>query len=579
MPRFGIVSPLLGLKLDCPTVLIESAFTPDNNAVRVVDSKVVRARGRLAELLDADGNPIAAPESVYEITAIAAHVITVDGDHADEFAEGDEIRINGSTDNDALWTAVSAAFDTDHTDVTVEEELDTDTADGNVFVGRERVLRYHLLRHSAGFDYLFVFTAAHVFLWAYTTKSLSLLWTVDGGCQAWDAATFNDRLYAVNGADKPLEWGVGDDALAEMEYAGCPTAARFVTAYENRLILGGTTETVGGLCARRIRWCDLGDASKWDSGDAGAADVGGEDGISGGFGRSGDTLIVLKERSVERVWAVTTEEVFNAATLPGSVGCAAPGSVVNDAEGRLYYFGTDSKIREISAGEISGRVDAVVRDVSPDALGEISAAFIPEYNEVWFALPVGSTQNTRTLRYRGGMWQVTEGAHARFGAYRRQESWTIDTLPYATIDEWDWPSINSPEGLAGSPVDLVADYNGYTYAAHNCGTDAGSEMEPRFTLANDLAGGAAMRTYKRLHRIETYWRPTRTSYEVVVEARLDGEVNWRSVATLSVGGEGRWAAISTPVSLRAKFFEVRFRPNGAFEFLGAFFDFEYWGER
>lgn len=586
MQRFGIISPRLGVKTDIPAIMLADAFTPENSNVQMVDQEIRRAKMRGKEVYDADFNQVQTPEVIYAITALAADTFTIAGDHAADFTADDIIRINASTDNDGLYTVVSATFDTDHTDIVVSEAVTTGNVDGNVFGGSTPVLRYHQhVEHSEGLEYLFLLTRYHIWRWIPSTCVLDLLHTVSAGagCDYWDVISFNEAVIATNDSDAPLRWlssAAGTDFATLPNTAGVVDKAKFVASFENFVMFGNVT--VGATRhPQRINWSNLGDETVWASGDAGSAEVEGSDHISGGFGFSRDFLVIFKEASIHRLWLVTGSDVFNRAPVASVVGCRAPGSVINDADGHLFYYGTDGNLREIERGEMSQAIDSVLRLIPPDYEGEIRSAYVQEYNEVWWAIPYGAaaTENNKVLRYKAGTWNFTDIAVSAFGVFFRQTGLVWDSLPYDTWDEWDWETWNSPDGNAGFPIDLCGDYSGYTYTSHGSLKDTGNAYSGWFILATDMTGQTSQIMYKRWLETQLYFVPGPTAVDVTVEVKRDGEVSWQPAGTLTVVGSTDYQVIDLPVDYRAKTFAIRLTVENAFRFIGMVFGFVPSGER
>ena len=586
MQRFGIHSPVLGLRTNVPGIALSEAFTPDNNNVRIVDGEIHRCKAPIKELYDDDKAKLAAPRRICAVTALAANTFTVAGDQSSHFSVGETIRINGSTDNDGLYTVVSATFVTDHTDIVVEESVDTSTADGNVFEGATPVIHFHqLVTAAGGLEYFFVFTAYNIFRWNVTSRVLIVEWTVadSNGCAYWQSISFNDNVVATNNSDAPLRWqssAPGSNFVALTGASGVVDKAKFVTAFENTVMFGNIT-TGSTVYGQRVAWCDFGDETDWATGNAGNVDITGNDAISGGFGTSGELLYIFKERRLHRMWLVTTSDVFNNAPVLLGIGCRAPDSVVGDGEGRLYYYGTDRNLREISAGEISQAIDNQLRNIPPESLETIRAAFIEEYNEVWWAIPYGgaATTNNRILKYGGGLWNKSDLAVSALGRFNRQSTMTWEDLPYDTWEEWAWDTWESVEGNKGYPVDVSADYSGYAYAVHGSNKNDGDAFTGYFVLETDLTAKKDLTQYKRWLYAQMYWRPRPTVTTATVEVKGDGEVNWQPVATVQFGGDLEYQVIDFACDVRAKSFKVKVSCSDPFAFLGIDFDFEFSGYR
>lgn len=590
MPRFGIASPILGLKTDVPGIALMEAWTPDNNNVRVQDGEIQRVKMPVVELAEegsgtATGAAIATPRYSYAVTALAANTFTIAGDHHADFVDGDAISVVGSTDNDDAYTVDgNSVFDVDHTDITVVESVDTSDADGHVWKGATPVLHYHhLVAHSEDIEYVFAFTAYHIFRWVAATLTLECVHTCASACAHWSSVSFNECVIATNNVDAPQRWQAATPAADFATLTGSPTyvdKAKFVTAFENMVMFGYITEGVTA-CPARTRWCDIGNETAWAGGNAGYADVGGADSISGGFGRKGDFNIVFKDAHIHQMWLVSGTDIFNISELPGSIGSKAPDSVVNDADGRLYFYATDGNFRELDAGEVSAPIDKMIRNIAPANVGIIRSTFLPEYNEIWWAVPYldDLAQNNRILKWKAGVWNKSEMSVSAFGAYLRQSGVVWDTLPYDTWEEWAWDTWDSAEGEKGARVDLVGDYNGVTWAAHASQLAGGSAYEGSFVLETDLTAKEELTSYKRISHVETYWRPGASAQTATIQVKRDGEPNWQDLDEIEISGTSEWVVVKSATDFRAKSFQFRVACSAPFAFLGMLLDFSLSGRR
>ena len=510
---FGIMSPVLGLKKDFPTILLQNAFTPDNENVLLKYGEIHRAKMRLKELTDTN----------------LAKVQTPDG---------------------------------------------------------FPILHYHwFVKHATGTGYLLAFTKAHIYHWNNATKVFDLKHTCASDCDEWSTVTFNDQVIATNDVDKVLTWNTtGDftvlDTASGIEYATAKylTKAKFVTAYENYLHLGYTTED-GTVHPQRDRWCKLGDETVWDSGDAGSAEIGKGDFLTG-YGHYQGLLIIFKEESYYKMWLVPSTDIFNVVPLSTRIGCKTNHSIVNDKDGRLYFFASDYTFREIGAGEISTSIDPIVKVIKPSLASLIKSIFIDEYGEVWWAIPYGNdtTANNKVLTLKDGRWGQEDLAISAFGKYERQAGYTWDTLPFATWDTWGWDRWDTKEADTGFKIDLGADFSGYSYALHGDEKDNGEDYSGYFVLSTDLAEKQALPIYKRLLDMQLYFRKESTG-TIDVYVKRDEEGEWQSAGSVSLTGSNDILVKEIHPDLRAKTFLIKCSGANKFQFLGAIFRYIPIGER
>jgi hypothetical protein len=531
------------------------------------------------------------PSTAYAITGVnqGTKTFTVAGDHHSDFAAHGSIVVLGSTGNDDEYTVVSATFDVDHTDIVVSEAIADATVDGNLyasdgllFVGTTPIIRYHSVDDGAGAEYLFAFTAYNVFRWIAGTNELLRVWTVAaaGGCTYWDTVTFNGKLVAVNFSDAVLSWDSADSAAPlAIIAAASGYVARFVAVYENHVILGYRSEG-GNTCPSGIRWSKLGDETDWTDATAGDAIVAGAGAITGGFAPSRGYLLILKQCSIQRMWMVTSDDIWNIAEYAPGVGCEAPGSVVIDGDGEVYFYATDRYLRGVEKGPISQLVDSELRSICYANLIAMRAQYMPSLDEIWWAMGDAVTATNNVVRrYKRGIWNTYDAEVSAFGRYRRYADMGWADLPWDNWDDWPWDHWFEGYDAAGYPLDLVGDYSGYTYEPRGSNTDNGEDFEGWFELDTDLTQKEAPTVYKRLHSLQAYVRPEPETYQLTIDVKCDAEPTWRRIATEDVAGDAEYVVLELPTDYRAKFFRFRVSAERHYHFLGLVFDFDPVGAR
>lgn len=139
-----------------------------------------------------------------------------------------------------------------------------------------------------------------------------------------------------------------------------------------------------------------------------------------GFGKYQGFLIVFKEKSYFRMWAVATTLIFNMTQISYKIGCEASHSIVNDDKGRLYWFASDKTFKEVSVGTISGAIQTnIVDKIYDTSFDLIKGAFIGKTGEVFWAIPCENALNNKVIAFREGIWNVVDLAVSAFGDYRK----------------------------------------------------------------------------------------------------------------------------------------------------------------
>lgn len=528
--QFGILSPILGDREDIPCILLDKAYSPESSNVFMRWGELHRIRGRLKELLDGNNDQVRTPDT-------------------------------------------------------------------------NPIIKYHRhLTKAPVTEYLFAFTKANAYIWDSVNKEWDLMFTCSQDCTEWsvesvDAAGGNyKKVIATNGIDLIQVWSdqtpgtafAPFDTESGLDLGGGSslTAAKYVTVYEQYVIFAYTTEG-GVVYPNRIRWCSHTDETDYDetgTGDTGAADLDKGKGHLKGFGKYGPFLIVFKTHSVRRMWLTEDDYVFNNDEELPNVGLLATDSVVNDVEGRLYWVDNNYNIRELRSGVISAAKDKTLKQINYTYQDYITATLIDEYQLLCWSIPYGdgATGNNKILTYQpeNRIWGVFDFAVRAFGDYSRQTAYTIDTIPFDTINTIGWPTIDTVENIVGFPLDLVSDYSGYSWSLHQALTDCGSSFTGSLVITTDLSDKTSLSQYKRINGMHLYFR-SEGAGEAIIEAKEDNELNWQSLKTIDLTSEESQQIICVylPCDLRARHFLLRVSASNSFRFLGVIFDYELDGMR
>ncbi len=519
MEQYGILSPVLGIQEAMPSILLNDANFPEMTNARFYNGEVWRVRGRAAELKDGDDVKVQAP-------------------------------------------------------------------DGNP------IIHYHYyLKRATGSAYLLVFTKANVYYWNPIALEFTSVFECSEDCDMWSTAGYNDKVIATNNVDFVQEWSGNvsagftalDDTTDGIEYGSSIylTAAKFVTTFQNFLILGYTTEN-GVIYRKRIRWNAIGDESSWNTGDAGSAELAGNDDITG-FAKRQDRLFVFKQDSIIQFWAVSTDLVFNGSIYSPNYGCPAPKSIVETPEGHIFYYASDRTFKEIDGTEISKPVNKTLTQIPANLTEGIEGKYSWDNRVVLWAYPEGPVEeNNRVFTYDhlANRWGKESKHVNAFGEYKSGAivyTWT--TLPYDTWLTWDWDMWMWTGGQEGVPILLSGDKDGYTFSYYGGELDDGASYDGHFILSTDLRQGETLSFYKRLLFMQIYVRKEAAGGTITVEIKTDTEPNWMSAGSISLAGTEDILIKTLPVNSRGKTFEIKFSGSSRFRFLGAIFEYEGIGGR
>jgi len=580
MKHFGIFSPAMGVQEDMPSILIEEAFFPKDDTedacsnVRLKYGEVHRCKGRI---------------ELYP-TAYDATVTYTSGEYCSHGGK--------------FWKYVNATPGAGHTPA---DDAYWDEEETNPARCPANVLRFHWFQKSNGSNYLFAFTAATI----YKFDPIDSHWDehleadpksdLGGGATFWSVITFNDKVIATCGVNKVVligddsnsfDYFTGADTGIQIGTATYMTAAKYVTEFENHVIFGYTYESAAWK-PQRIRWCAIGDYEAWNENDTddtgcGNADVGYSDFLSG-FGKYQSHLIVFKERSYHRLWLTGDDSIFAIAEMSTQIGTYSPASIINGRLGQLYFLSSEKTIREIQIGEISQKIDPTLKKMPDDYLGQVEAMINDKSGEIWWSIPTGDlsggVRNNNLIvvlkDFTGGVppvWSFMAQAIQSFGEYKEQKTYTWDTLPYATWEEWLWDKWDTTDHIAGYRLMLGSGYSdGKVWRVDNAGTDDGSAFTGYFLLSTDLANRQALNMYKRLLKMHLYFKRAIGGTVDVYVKRDNG--SWETVATSqSLSSNQDITVIELPCDYRAKHFKIKVSAANHFEFIGVIFDFVFHGK-
>lgn len=623
---FAISSPKLGIGESVPSVLLSEAFVRKGSVnVHERYEEYRKIRGRLAEFYDiTNSEKIALPTDVYTITGIdhANKKLTVTGDvlsGVTALADGDTIRINGgtTTENNVTFTVNGTpAYSAPSSTVYVAETISAAGATkGNLFVGATPALRYHRhVKENTNTEYILIGTAYHIFLWTYSDRSLTVKHTCSSACLRWELCTHIRNVYATNNVDKVIWWNIEDsasndfvvldDASNGLDIDGGTTfivKAKHIFSFEHYLFLGYLTDSDGNVWPQRVlnSGLDTGGSTIDFQYTGGTSDAGIKDFLNTpafmmGFARWGNNIIVgtgpdIKNSRIYRGWLTTQSVPFEWHEDALKVGPLSGDTFCNSKDGRLFFLATDMTVRELNEPQsIAKNIEPTIRGINTEYAEYSQAAFIDQYNSIAMAVPYGSSQTNDILLMIDvdkGTWFEQEIPIRCFGAYTQQESYTYDTLPFDTYDDWGaaWLIYDTDVNVVGFGLDIAGDYSGYTYSLFRADKDAGLTLTASMIFGTTLdPKRATLNRFKRINNGIDFYFNREASGNITIEVKRDHEATWQNVGTISLADEDlpELVVAHLPCDIRAKFFEFHLSSDDYFEFIGmSFSDIELEGTR
>jgi hypothetical protein len=610
MAIFRIYSNTLGKREDFPFILLNRAITPDISNMQTWNGELRKAKLRLPELTRTN----------YEIDSVdlsADTIQLVSGGVTAEFASGDSIIMYNIAGETEAHTVVSSIDVSSQTVITVAGDLTASTPTEftfnslNVPVTDPLSADFLKVQTPDGFEViksdrfitsdeserLVAFTKTHIYFWDSILTIWDLIYTSSGETDYWDSDEYGDYLVATNNLDRPIKWdGSTSTTFESMDTSYVSGSyiekAKFIRAYRNYIFLGNLTLTDSTELQDSVVTSNIGEGVdsegfRQDAGkDAGFYTVDGRGDISGGFSEWQGYLIIFKRESARKFWFVGGDIPFAQDNMLSDTGCSAPGSVINDRRGNLFFYASDKALHEITLGRIDKGLNITTQNFNPELNILIRSTFIEEYNEIWWAVPqnANSTANDAVIVFKEpGKWEIHDIPVVTFGRYRRQDSYTWNTLPFATWDDWAWDSWTSVDANAAFPLDLSFDSSGYAYQVHGDYTDDGTAYDSVFTISTDLANKQALPFKKRINQMFVYVN-NEGSGSIFIESKRDTETEWQSVVGISGGtinlygpdDEGKTnQTLRQRIPMDLDAFNYAFRVTGTTKYSVVGFEFEY----
>jgi len=195
--------------------------------------------------------------------------------------------------------------------------------------------------------------------------------------------------------------GAGNTA----DLGGSPPKAKFLLAFDEYLLLAFIND--GTERPMRVQWPNTADPETWTGGNSGAKDLI-EDGQDiTGMAAFGNFAAVHKQTAIYLGYKVTTSSIFKF-DRKNVVGTIANNTIQNLPNGLQAYLANDGirLFNGISAPLIESSVTDELRDsINPEYVTSSWSIVIPELDEYWVAVPIGSQTTPDTIykyNYKNG---------------------------------------------------------------------------------------------------------------------------------------------------------------------------------
>ena len=269
----------------------------------------------------------------------------------------------------------------------------------------------------------------------------------------------------TNGVDAIRKYtGTGNDA----NLGGSPPKAKFIENHGPYLVLGNITDDGGGNSyPYRVQWCDTSDPETWTGGNSGSTNLLLDKGDITGIKNWGNFLTIHKPDSIYVGQLVSTSSIFRFDRKATGVGAVSGKAIVTILTGEQVFLASDGLhlFNGITAPLIPSPVQEELRDeLNPEFMHKSEAIIKEENDEVWFAVPIGSSEEPDTIykyNYRTGeVYKDIRTNMTTFGLFLSTSELTWDDL----VGTWDEQTFRWNDRILGSaqPIVMFGDSSGVT---------------------------------------------------------------------------------------------------------------------
>ncbi len=276
----------------------------------------------------------------------------------------------------------------------------------------------------------------------------------------------HDWMVFTNGVDKPYRYdGTTVELVPNLPSSG-NVVCKIVALKNNHLVLLNTIEG-GTSYPQRVRRSDTGNPEEWVTGNAGYDDLYDSEDHIVAYEELGPYGIIYRENSIVRMeFEGSDTRLFFFEPVVTAEGVLNQASVVNLGDYHIifgnyniYEYRGGISITEID-DKIHEEIFGVGSQLNSSFLGRAFSFYVGELDEIWFFLPVGSSEKpNKILRYQVGQrawyFRALSISFMGYGFYQVQTSRKWNALVGDWLSQtWQWVSASIQ---ASSPVILLCD--------------------------------------------------------------------------------------------------------------------------
>lgn len=589
LEAFGIFSPVMGIQEALPSITIPEAFTHDNENVVLRYGEIHRCKMRSDQCVDGSNDGVVMPDG----NPILRY-------HYYEQADGTDFLLAFTKASAYYWDNSGAKWDRKFVCASDCTTWSVVTYGNKMFATND----IDFVQEWDGADP--VFHNAAEADW-YNTGTITTdgdttivgdgtLWDTGGNVAVGDVmyiggedrqhaiATITDDTHitlstACTGTNAGQSYVCDNNVGIDIGGSAYLTKAKCLAAFEG--YLHALNVTAGGTAyPQGLYWCDTNDGSTWTGGNSGNTILPGPDPITG-TGQVADFLLIFSNRHIDQMWSTDSSLIFNWRRLRNNIGSYSPDSIVSGPNGELFFMDHRKNLRIIRSvmsdmQVVSRSIDPTIQLIQDTLASNVQAAWIDTLEQVWWSVPYGTdaTANNKVICLDTyGAWTKRDMPISAFGRYEEKSTYTIDTIPFDSIDEIGWDTIDSVEARADYRLDICGDSSGYTWNSHNSEQDAGSAYTGYAVVGTDFSsqkGTPLVDRFKRLVYVTVIFRREGAG-TATIGLKRDFESSWQSLGSVSLEGstEILWHKINA--DYRARYFSLKVSATNSFRFIGCIF--------
>lgn len=419
----------------------------------------------------------------------------------------------------------------------------------------------------------------------------------------WSFASVGGVCVATNNVEPPYKWQSGDSSFVDLNAvitSGTPdvtlTRVKQFIEFDNYLIALNFDTSDSNSYTSGLAWSSIADPLTWEIGgvgsDAGTANIGGA-GVIVGAGIKGNLLYIFKSGCIYKLWNNGGTLVWANTIHDSDVGAISLGSIIRDGDDNLFFIGTDKKIREVDYGIISNPVEKTVKAIETNYADNIRSTYIPDINQVWFAVTTDSSNNSgnfpdtlatnnTVICMSQGKWGIYEASFTAFGEWNNVFDYTWDMFDeIAEFQEltWDDMSQSWDDAMSGDYeyVGIGATYSGDEANAVMIYNNY-SSMTNSFVIKLDPSDGGDVYTKKRILSIEPYFDTT-VNDSISMYYRYDNVSEWQYLGEVSIDNASGMTVPFVAADIVGRNIQLKLESSNYMKFVGAVVSYVPFGTR